>query len=755
MENKKVITVDIQTNATEAEGSITNFKAALKEANAELLQMRQNFGDTSQEAVDAAKKVAGLKDAIGDAKDMANAFKPGGGFQAVAQAGQVAASGFAAAQGAMALFGAESENVQAALLKVQSAMALAEGLGALADAGDAFKNLKTVAVNAFNSIKAAITSTGIGALIVGLGLLIAYWDDISDAVSGATDETRAYDLAQKSVNTTVAKTQENLMSVKIALDQAKKGVISKEEALKTYNDKLGTTLGKTDDLAVAEQRIKDNTAGYIKAQIARAQAQVFVAKSAEAAAKAATGEDADLSWWQKAEVALVSYGNSAAGAQVSAQLSVNNMKENQKEVVYYNGLAVKAANEAAEEEGKINATTINKKYDANKKSLEEGAKAGEQEKKQHQSDLEALAALTQKYSNDTQQLKAKTDEEKLAEEKRVAQQELDGMAGSKKEKAAAQAALDAEFKQKEIDLETKKNDEFKALKLKYEQDLQDLEDVTQAAKLARAEQRAIDEINQGSLTEERKLEAIRLVKEKYKVLNEENDKAVADAKLVKDQEDMQVQLDGTALSIQERYALVTQNEEALTANKEISEEARTAAEDKNTAARIQIGKLEKDAKAQQLAGIGNALQNMAAIAGESTTAGKAFAIASTAISTYSTAQKAYESAFLPVPTVASPALGAVFAGVAVAGGLMNIQKILSVKTPSGGGGGGGGSVPSASAPPAPPSFNVVGNSGANQLAQTITETNKNAAPVQAYVVSGDVSSAQSLDRNRVSNASMG
>lgn len=751
MENKKVITVDIQTNAKEAEGSVDNFKLALREANAELLQMRQNFGDTSQEAVDAAKKVAGLKDAIGDAKDMANAFKPGGGFQAVAQAGQVAASGFAAAQGAMALFGAESENVQAALLKVQSAMALADGLGALADAGDAFKNLKTVAVNAFNSIKAAITSTGIGALVVGLGLLIAYWDDIADAVSGATDETRAYDAAQKSVNTSVTKAQENLISVKIALDQAKKGVMSKEEALKTYNEKLGATLGKTDDLATAEKRIKDNTDSYVKAQIKRAEAQVFVAKSAEAAAKAATGEDMDLSWWQEAKVTLVSYGNVAAGAQVRAKYMGDNIIENQKQVTFYNDLAVKSTTEAVAEETKINADAINKKYDANKKAGEENVKLGEQQRQQHKQDMQALAALEQKYSDDTKQIQAKTDEEKLAEEKRVAQRELDQMTGTKKEKAAAQAALDEDFKQKEIALAEKKNEEFKALKLKYEQDLQDLEDTTQAAKLARAEERAIEEINQGSLTEERKLEAIRLVKEKYKVLNDENDKKVADEKLVKGQEEMMLELEGTTLSVQERYDLITQSEAELSANKEISEEARTKAEEQNAAARIAVGKLEKQAKEQQLAGIGNALQSMSAIAGESTTAGKAFAVASTAISTYSAAQKAYESAFLPAPTVASPALGAVFAGVAVAGGLMNIQKILSVKTPTGGGGG-GSSVPT---PSAPPSFNVVGNSGANQLAQTITETNRNAAPVQAYVVSGDVSSAQSLDRNRVSNASMG
>lgn len=66
-------------------------------------------------------------------------------------------------------------------------------------------------------------------------------------------------------------------------------------------------------------------------------------------------------------------------------------------------------------------------------------------------------------------------------------------------------------------------------------------------------------------------------------------------------------------------------------------------------------------------------------------------------------------------------------------------------SPSGGtppsGGSGGGSVQA-------PNFNVVGNSGMNQLAQIQQQ------PIQAYVVSGEVTSAQALDRNRIKNATL-
>ena len=73
------------------------------------------------------------------------------------------------------------------------------------------------------------------------------------------------------------------------------------------------------------------------------------------------------------------------------------------------------------------------------------------------------------------------------------------------------------------------------------------------------------------------------------------------------------------------------------------------------------------------------------------------------------------------------------------------------------GGSGGGSVSSprisASAVSAPPAFNVVGASETNQLAQSIGQDEKQ--PIKAFVVSNDVSDAQSLDRNIIESASIG
>jgi len=132
-----------------------SLKAQMKEATVELIQAQNKFGDYSKEALSAAKNLATLKDKIAEASETASLFDPGKKFQAVAGAVSAMASGFAVAQGAMGLFGAESEEVEKTLLKVQSAMALSQGLSTIADSAKDFQRLKAVVVDAMKSIATA------------------------------------------------------------------------------------------------------------------------------------------------------------------------------------------------------------------------------------------------------------------------------------------------------------------------------------------------------------------------------------------------------------------------------------------------------------------------------------------------------------------------------------------------------------------------------------------------------------------------
>jgi hypothetical protein len=54
--------------------------------------------------------------------------------------------------------------------------------------------------------------------------------------------------------------------------------------------------------------------------------------------------------------------------------------------------------------------------------------------------------------------------------------------------------------------------------------------------------------------------------------------------------------------------------------------------------------------------------------------------------------------------------------------------------------------------PSAPRFNVVGASPINQAAQLM---NREQAPIKTYVLSSDVSSAQALDRNKITSATLG
>lgn len=204
-----IIGSKIVINSDQAIQSVGSIKKQLRDATNDLVTMADKFGQNSQEAVNAAKKVAELRDRIGDAKSMAEAFNPDAKFKAISQSVQGIAGAFAAVQGAMATFGVESEDLQKSLLKVQGALALSEGLNTFLDTGiQGFKNLKTVAIDAFNGIKAAIGSTGIGLLVVALGTIVAYWDNIKAAVSGVSEE-------QDKLN---SKTKENATAEKEKLD---------------------------------------------------------------------------------------------------------------------------------------------------------------------------------------------------------------------------------------------------------------------------------------------------------------------------------------------------------------------------------------------------------------------------------------------------------------------------------------------------------------------------------------------------------
>jgi hypothetical protein len=178
------LNINVKTNA---EGSVGSLKKQLREAQAEVALLSDKFGATSQQASLAAKKAAELRDRIGDAKALTDAFNPDAKFKAVTASLAGLAGGFGAVQGAMALFGAETDNVQKTLLKVQSAMALSQGLNAVGESIDSFKTLASQisgnVIKAFTTLRGAIIATGVGALAIGIGLLVANFEKVKETIN--------------------------------------------------------------------------------------------------------------------------------------------------------------------------------------------------------------------------------------------------------------------------------------------------------------------------------------------------------------------------------------------------------------------------------------------------------------------------------------------------------------------------------------------------------------------------------------------
>lgn len=207
---KQIVGAEVQLDFQ----SVGNMRKAIKEANSELLKTQAAFGATSKEAIEAAKRVAGLRDSMKEANETAELFDPGNKFKAVGNAVTALAHGFTAVQGALGLLGVESKEVEKQLLKVQSALALSQGLSGILDSGKDFARLASIiknqVVTAFSTLRGAIIATGIGALVVALGALIANFDKLKNLIDGVSDSQKELAETSKEIADTEEKKLETL-----------------------------------------------------------------------------------------------------------------------------------------------------------------------------------------------------------------------------------------------------------------------------------------------------------------------------------------------------------------------------------------------------------------------------------------------------------------------------------------------------------------------------------------------------------------
>jgi len=651
MENK-IVNLQVNDNINETNKSLGTLKSQLRDAQNEVNSLSEKFGATSREAVEAAKQAAVLKDKIGDAKALTDAFNPDAKFKAVSASLSGVASGFAAYQGAMGLAGVESKDLEQQLLKVQSAMAIAQGLQGLGEAQDSFKQLKAVGVNAFNAIKGAIGATGIGLIVLAAGAIYAYWDDIKGAVSGVSEEQKRLNgLSQINADQAANKlkdlgNQDNVLKL-----QGK----SEKEIL---NIKIKAT-----DEAISAAKIN------IKNQEISNAAAVEGAKRNYQYLKSAIDfvtipqrflyENA-----AKAINSIIVLINKIPGVEIEGRLDE---KFGDKANEFITKLAFDPAK--TEADGKATITSAKESID---KMVND--RAGMKL---------AINAIDKTAATDAK--KTQDDAEKT---------KLDDAIKSEKD---AMAILDELRKSRETPAE-KENREY-------------------------LEKKAILEANHKDLTLLNKTHEENLAL----ISKTEKEKAAADAKIISDK--------------------------ILADKKEADDKELEFQKNKDSAIAISKQNLTNIVSELEASGINKSKEGQIiskAIA--LTQIGIDSAVAISKASTLANAEGvAAQLAFPLVPGIGTIARVVSYASTAasVIGNITRARQLLSS-----GGSGGGGSAPSGGgATPAAPQFNVVGQGGANQIAQGMA--NQEQAPVQAYVVAGAVTSGQALNRNIINNASMG
>ena len=217
-------TIEIDVDVVRANGGLENFtqnfkqseeaakslRTQLREAQADVAALSDKFGATSREAVEAAKRAAELKDRIGDAKSLTEAFNPDAKFKALSGALTGVAGGFSVVTGLMGTLGAESKEVEGAILKVQSAMAIASGAQALGESIDSFKQLGAV-VKSFSIVQkisaaaqmvwnAAMAANPIGAIVAVVVALIAAGYALVKMFIASSEATKNAEAANKALN---------------------------------------------------------------------------------------------------------------------------------------------------------------------------------------------------------------------------------------------------------------------------------------------------------------------------------------------------------------------------------------------------------------------------------------------------------------------------------------------------------------------------------------------------------------------------
>jgi hypothetical protein len=716
---EQIIGLKVNVDGKQAQSSVGSIRKELKEANQELVAAQQNFGEYSTQALSAARRVAELRDRIGDAAETAALFDPGKKFAAFSGALNAVAGGFAAVQGALGLIGVESEAVEKQLLKVQSALALSEGLSRITDAAKDFQGLKAVlgqisvvqkanaaanrlaaatmttfgvSVNttsvAFKVLKGAIAATGIGLLVVAIGSVVEAFSTFKSAAEQAAEAQKSFnDQTTKIASVGLKAEQESIeRRTKLLISEAKARGASAAEIAKIERDAL--TLRRNSYQRYYDEVNKLDVEAGIEAKnnINNLNTEIEVQDNL---AKAAQLERDKAQAKERADIAKQSAEERKKAEQDANKELTDIRKENTL-------LAIEDEQQRA-----IKAIEIDLKSNLERINLlkvNEKIKQALRVELQKKADTE-ISALNQQRADD--ETKAEAEYQKKVAEVRS-----------------------------EVQLNAIKDEDVRsieAIKLKYEKQFAEI---------------TAQETESG--IKQTELRKALLERQAQEILDKDTEiKAAAAEKQIAYNQSL---VDNEQLSFDIRRQFITESLNDLDyffSQGLIKEDEYNKQKQGLTDARIKLIELEKQGQMSMLQAYAEVAGGISQLVGQNTAIGKALAIAQTTIDTYVSTSAMYAQASKNPITILNPAYPYIVAASSVIAGIARVKAIASVKVPFSGGGGGG--APSVAAPnistsaPIRPSL---------PLTQTITQLQSGSinqlqnASVRAYVVESDITSGQ-------------
>jgi hypothetical protein len=761
----KSVSIDLIIKSSEAASSLKEVKQSLKDIKDEMIKA----GEGTPAFLKLARAASELKDKVDDANDAIKAINPNK-FQAVASFAASAAGGISAVTGAMGLFGEQSEEVTKTLAKVQSAMALSQGLASLSEMPKAWDAVKT-ALGLTTAVQQTKNIVDAEAVVV------------TEAQVVATTELEAVQKRQ-SIGTRIATGLQWLWNtaimanpigaIVIAVAALVAGLYLLAKAFSSSNAEQERQLKLTKDLGVATAEGAKNSAvernnleilyktstDQTKSLQERKDAQVELQKTYPLTFKNYTDEEFALG---KAKIGFDNLSESV--------LALANMKAKQ-------GLLDKKAMEFAEEQQQI----LNKINEIEKERLID-LKAGDTYKdmlKRGQLiDLRAEIKLKEnQYNLDTKaivgEIEGAKTKSKLAEDEKVAaaQAAKDKTDAEAKAKADAEKAAAAYKTRKEQ--EAKINEDFRVSELTAEQ--KSFDDFYNAQKVFLDNKNITKEefdkrlVKRQDEIDAKKLEAAKKNEDEFlKIVEDaseellESDKKYRKEKfdnLLTDQEKI---ISDSATSLELKLEALNIENEAIKLNQDLTDEQREKKIQDNEDRKVAITKAARQAEAKiamdlavtSIAGL-QTLSDLAFASKLSKTkkgseeeeklmrkqfkANKAMQLSTAIIN----GVQAQLSILAQTPKVD---FGIATAALMVGAGILSAASIAKIAatqfdTTSAGGGGGGMSTPDINASAATATSNSQPSTLLNPDGTVANNTTPTPAPIQVYVVESDITSTQ-------------